>query len=165
MKTSSDYLLFCPRSRPTGQRATEEARHGAPRLRALGAAFLLAAATCQSPAAEDCAERAVQWQEINVGSGIYTERAVASTPLMLQVPVHVDAEFEAECLKLEGFDPAATMAAALERSERCRAQARRVRLVRNDEAGGTPRIGGEVDDTIYRECLRQEIEVEVLPEP
>ena len=112
-------------------------------------------------AAEDCAGRAQVWQEINVGSGLYTERAVASTPLMLRVPVGVDGELAAECLRLEGFDPAARMRAEFARARECGAGARRLRLA---QAGGdAPRIGGTVDDDAWRDCLRQEVEVQVLP--
>lgn len=111
--------------------------------------------------ADDCAGRARLWQEINVGSGLYTERAVASTPLMLRVPVGVDGELAAECLRLEGFDPAATMRAEFERARACGAEARRLRLAK--AGGDAPRIGGTVDDGAWRDCLRQEVEVQVLP--
>ncbi len=128
-------------------------------------ALLLVALPGLCVATDDCADRAVQWQEINVGSGVSTEHAVVSAPLTLRVPVGVDDQFRAECLKLEGFDPAATMAAEIDAAGRCREEARRVRLVREEASGGGARIGGELDEAAYRECLQREVEVEVLPEP
>ena len=123
----------------------------------------LAALPAAALAADDCAGKARLWQEINVGSGIYTERAVASTPLMLRVPVGVDGELAAECLRLEGFDPAAAMRAEFERAEGCRTEARRLRLAPEADGAGSRRIGSEVDEAAWRACLQQDVEVQVLP--
>jgi hypothetical protein len=150
-----------PKSRLLPNRESDGAARGA--KRSVLVALLFAALSPLSRAADTCAERAVQWQEINVGSAIYTERAVANAPLVLRVPVGVDAELQAECLRREGFDPAASMAAEVAKSERCRQNARRVRLVRRDGGDQGPRIGGVVDEASYRECLGQPVEVEVLP--
>jgi hypothetical protein len=114
-------------------------------------------------AAEDCAKQTALWQEINLSSGVYTEQAVVNVPLKIRIPAGVDAAAMMECLRLEGFDPPAELAAEVERAAECRESARTVRLTAKDHAQGAARIGGTIDEARYRACLRGDIGVDVLP--
>jgi len=124
--------------------------------------LLAASFVGQAAAADDCRRQSRLWQEINVSSGLYSEQAVARVPLKIRIPAGVDANAMAECLRMEGFDPPASMAAELGRVEDCRLQARSLRLTERSGSGPL-RLGSEIDDSSYRECLRQEVGVEVLP--
>lgn len=110
---------------------------------------------------EDCAKRVAQFQEINLTAGLYTERAVVSSPLKIRLPVGTDGDALAACLRLEGFDPAERMAAAVSNSGDCRNAARKTHLIKASDQGGT-RIASAVDEAVYRDCLQNDIDVEVL---
>ena len=128
----------------------------------LAAAAVSLALTAPAWAASDCTEVAAQRQRINLTSGVYTEQAVVSAPLTIELPAGTDAAVLAECLKLEGFDPAAAMAAEVVRAGDCERRTRRVRLTAA-APGAAPRIASERDDARYAECVAGEIAVEVLP--
>lgn len=112
--------------------------------------------------AADCADGVVTEQEINVSSGVYTERAVATVPMKIRIPVGTDTGLQAECLRRQGRDGESRMAAEVTRAERCGEEARRVRLTR-DERGQVASIGNAVDTAAYAACLEGAVEVEVLP--
>ncbi len=135
-------------------------------MRILPALLTTLAISNPALAADDCAKQMALWQEINLSSGLYTERAVVNVPLKIRIPAGVDAGAMMECLRLEGFDPPAELAAEVERAAACRASARRLRLTARDGAAGAAgaaRIGGEMDGARYRACLEGEIAVDVLP--
>lgn len=121
------------------------------------------ALSASAHAADDCAKQTALWHEINLSSGVYTEQAVVSVPLKIRIPAGVDAGAMLECLRLEGIDPPAELAAEVERAAACRESARTVRLTAKDHAAGAARIGGKIDDARYRACLQGDIEVDVLP--
>lgn len=123
-------------------------------LAALGAGAALAG--------EDCAAKAARSHEINLSSGVYSERAVAMVPLTLRVPAGTDGAAYAACMKLEGFDPAQRMAAEVTRAGLCRDGARRV-MLRPASSGTAARISSAVDEHQYRDCLAANIGVQVLP--
>lgn len=110
--------------------------------------------------AADCAARAGFVLRINLSSGVYTERAIASAPLAIEIPVGLDGNQHADCLRREGFDPAAEMAAPLERFQDCRDSARRQGTVRIAKAESIA-VGGQIDVEAYRSCLASDIEVQV----
>lgn len=161
-------LSHCDKE-PRSQRAAAPAY---PRALAAPLALVLATAVppaVAAPAADAalasgrCARVAQRSQRLNLGSGVYTERAVAAAPLTIDLPVGVDAERYADCLRREGFDERTATAAYLERDAGCRAS--HTAPVRLGPAGDAPRIGGELDEAAYRSCMAGEIEVEVtLPE-
>jgi len=136
---------------------------GYPRMRLLPALLTPLALANPALATDDCAKQTALWQEINLSSGLYTERAVVNVPLKIRIPAGVDAGAMMECLRLEGFDPPAELAAEVERAAACRAHARSLRLTVRDGAAGAARIGGGMDDARYRACLAGEITVDVLP--
>jgi len=132
-------------------------------MRTLPALTIILAISAHASAADDCAKQTALWQEINLSSGVYTEQAVVNVPLKIRIPAGVNAEAMMECLRLEGLDPPAELAAEVERAAACRGYARRLRLTARDGTAGAARIGGEVDDARYRACLEGEIAVDVLP--
>jgi len=124
----------------------------------LGAWFGVPAAAAE----RDCTGFAAGHQEINISSGVYSERAVAVVPLKIKVPTGADGGMDEACLEAEGRGTGSRVAAEFERAEACRQSARGVRIV--DEArASSPRIGGGFDAAAYEGCMRGgEIEVEVL---
>lgn len=109
----------------------------------------------------DCTAAAQTYQEINLSSGVYTERAVAVVPLKIKVPAGVDTGLEDACLKVAGEDAGSRMTAEFERAEGCRQAARRVNITA--AAGDSPaQIGGQFDTVAYEACLRGDVEVKVL---
>jgi hypothetical protein len=133
-----------------------------PSMHKLAAAAVFCAFAAPVSAATDCAAVAAQRQRLNLSSGVYTEQAVVSAPLAIELPAGTDAAVLAECLKLEGIDPAAEMAAEIVRAGDCERSTRQVRLT-PAAPGSAPRIASERDDARYQECLAGEIAVEVLP--
>lgn len=147
------------------------------RVRLATAALLLAfmhAATATEPAtvvtaresadaAVACARAATVRQRINLSSGVYTERAIASAPLAFEFDTGLDQAQYGECLRREGFDERAATTAYLDRAADCRARhTPPVRLARQD---GHARLAGALDEPAYRACLEGALEVEVtLPE-
>lgn len=124
----------------------------------LGAWFAVPAAAAE----RDCTGFAAGHQEINISSGVYSERAVAMVPLKIEVPTGTDGGMDEACLEAEGRGTGSRVTAEFERAEACRQSARGVRIV--DEARApSPRIGGGFDAAAYEACMRGgEIEVEVL---
>lgn len=124
----------------------------------LGAWFGMPAAATE----RDCTGFAAGHQEINISSGVYSERAVAVVPLKIKVPTGADGGMDEACLEADGRGTGSRVAAEFERAEACRQSARGVRIV--DEARApAPRIGGGFDAAAYEACMRGgEIEVEVL---
>ncbi|MEX2482184.1 MAG: hypothetical protein WD928_15105, partial [Gammaproteobacteria bacterium] len=111
----------------------------------------------------DCADVLVHEHRINVGSGVYTEQAVAAAPLEIAIPIALDGERYGGCLEREGRDDSAAVTAWVERSAACRRD--RAPQVRIGAPGSAPRIAGGADDERYRACLDGAPEVEVeLPE-
>lgn len=113
-------------------------------------------------AERDCTGFAAGHQEINISSGVYSERAVAVVPLKIKVPTGTDGGMDEACLEADGRGTGSRVAAEFERAEACRQSARGVRIV--DEArAASARIGGGFDAAAYEACMRGgEIEVEVL---
>jgi len=124
----------------------------------VGASFGVPAAA----AGRDCTGLAAGHQEINISSGVYSERAVAVVPLKMKVPTGADGGMDEACLEAEGRGTGSRVTAEFERAEACRQSARGLRIV--DEArASVPRIGGGYDAAAYEACMRGgEIEVEVL---
>lgn len=114
-------------------------------------------------AAASCARTATQKQHVNLSSGVYTEQAVASAPLSLELSTGIDQAQYGECLRRAGFDEHAATAAYVERADACRAaHTPRVQLAREGERA---RLAGGLDEAGYRACLADEIAVEAtLPE-
>lgn len=95
--------------------------------------------------------------DINVSSGVYTERAQVSAPVKLRVPTGVDARALAECLRIgRGGAPPAV---GLDKVAECRRRAATVRI-RRDAGGST--LAGDVDEAVLAACLADEIEVELV---
>ena len=110
-----------------------------------------------------CARSATVRQRINLSSGVYTEQAVASAPLSIDLATGLDQAQYGECLRREGSDERAATAAYVERADACRAaHTPRVHLAREGERA---RLAGGLDEAAYRACLEGEIAVEAtLPE-
>ena len=132
-------------------------------MRILPSLLTALAMSAVAHAADDCAKQTALWQEINLSSGVYTEQAVVNVPLKIRIPAGVDAGAMMECLRLQGIDPPAELAAEVERAAECRAHARTVRLTAKDGTAAAARIGGTIDEARYRACLRGDIGVDVLP--
>lgn len=106
-----------------------------------------------------CAGAARASQRINLSSGVYTERAVASSPLYLDIPIGNDTHFYEECLQREGFAPRDQVSAEFARVAACnRTTNRKVVLARR--APGTVHIASNIDAPAYSRCIDAAIMVE-----
>lgn len=115
-------------------------------------------------ARDGCARAAMHYQQINLSSGVYSERAVAVAPLTLRIPAGVDPASYGDCLAREGFEPAAPAVAYVERSRACRDEAAAPAVVRLAD-GSRPRLTGGLDTNAWRACVDGALEVEAtLPE-
>lgn len=113
----------------------------------------------QAAASRACAGSAVVTQRINLSSGVYTSRAVASSPLYLDVPLGTNAEFYDACLQREGFAPRDQVSAEFARVAACKQTAqRKVVLVRR--APGSVHIASNIDVPDYTRCVNAAITVE-----
>lgn len=141
-------------------------RYGQHRARGRGLLLLLAIGGVTPVAvlaAPDCADVLVHQHRINVGSGVYTEQAVAAAPLEIDIPIALDGERYGACLERQGRGDAGAVTAWVERAAACRRD--RAPRVRIGAPGSAPRIAGGADDERYRACLDGAPEVEVeLPE-
>ena len=98
-------------------------------------------------------------QRVNLNAGVYTEAVQVASPMMLDIPVGVDARRVGDCLEAQDAAPVTTEVTFAEREAACRkARQRRARI--RLSAGGTT-IGAS-DATRYHDCLRgEEAEIEV----
>ena len=106
-----------------------------------------------------CAGTAGMVQRINISSGVYTERAVASSPLYLDIPLGTDANFYENCLQREGFAPRDQVSAEFDRVAACNTTTdRSVVLVRRSPH--SVRIASIIDVPAYTRCIDAALSVE-----
>lgn len=143
------------------------ARHMADllRLAAIASVFAVTTVTAESSVTtreasnRACAGAAGISQRINLSSGVYTQRAVASSPLYLDIPLGTDTHFHEECLRREGFAPREQVSAEFARVAACnRTTNRNVVLVRN--SARSVRIANSIDVPAYTRCVDGAISVE-----
>jgi hypothetical protein len=117
---------------------------------------------CSLPAhAEvDCKAQAAGDMELNLSAGVYTERAQVRMPLKIRIPTGTNPTAFGNCLEVEGRDPSKRMVETVNTMQDCRRSTSAPRLVA--VAGGGTRITGGVDEAAYAECVRYDIDVEVL---
>jgi len=109
--------------------------------------------------ARTCAGTAGMVQRINISSGVYTERAMASSPLYLDIPLGTDAHFYEECLQREGISPRDQVSAEFARVAACNTTAdRSVVLVRRSPH--SVRIASTIDVPAYSRCIDATVSVE-----
>lgn len=144
----------------------ERAEYGLRPVRGQGCWLLFVlcgAVSGRLPAAPDCADALVLRHRINVGSGVYTEQAVAAAPLEIDIPIALDGGRYGACLQRQGRDESGAVTAWVEQAAACRRE--REPQVHIGAPGSAPRIAGGADDERYRACLdgapAVEIEVEV----
>lgn len=109
--------------------------------------------------AVDCEAQAAGEMELNLSAGVYTERAQVRMPLKVRIPTGTNPVAYGDCLQVEGRDPSKKMVEAVNTMQDCRRSASAPHVVA--VAGGT-RISGGVDEAAYAECVRYDIDVEVL---
>ncbi len=118
-----------------------------------------AGATELTEARETCARKANNIQRLNLSSGIYTERAIASAPLYIDLPIGYDTGQYSDCMVREGFAGDEKIRAEFERLDACwKNDTRPIRLTRHRRS--TVSISSEIDNVAYRRCVNREITVE-----
>ena len=105
-------------------------------------------------------------QRINLSSGVYTERAVASSPLYLEIPVGSDGRVYADCLQRTGFSPDDQVTAEFARVAACNDTAIR-HVVLKRRSSRNVRIGSKIDAAAYARCVDTgvTVEAEIAPVP
>ena len=106
-----------------------------------------------------CVREAGRTQEINISSGVYTEKAVVSAPLHIEIPAAIDSKVFEECLVREGFDAPGATQAYFDRLHEC--QGANLKSVANAADGGVVRLGKAGDAAAVESCLNSDIEVDV----
>ncbi len=114
-----------------------------------------------SSATEDCVQQAATELEINLSSGVYTERAQVSAPLKLRIPTGTNPHAYGACLQIQGKDPARNLVNTVASMRDCQRAARTTRLVAATSASAR-HIASEVDTAFYESCIKNQIEVEVF---
>ncbi len=99
--------------------------------------------------------------EINLSSGVYTERAQVSAPLKLRIPTGINPNAYGACLQIQGKDPSRNLINTVASMRECQRAARTTRLVAATSATAK-HIASEVDTTFYESCVKNQIEVEVF---
>jgi len=112
--------------------------------------------------AAECFAKARLTQQIRLNPGVYNAQAQVATPLSVELPIAPDPGVYADCMQRHGLAREVAEAAYFDARDRCRAQARRVRIGDGLAAG---RIGGH-DRAAYDACMRDalgtlEVEVEI----
>lgn len=127
----------------------------------LGCPFLAhAEATGNDGGDLDCEAQAAGEMELNLSAGVYTERAQVRVPLKIRIPTGTNPTAYGNCLHVEGRDPSQKMVETVNSMQDCRRNASTPRGVAM--AGGGTRITGGVDEVAYAECMKYDIDVEVL---
>lgn len=106
-----------------------------------------------------CAGTARMTQRINISSGVYTEHAVASSPLYLDIPLGTDANYYDKCLQREGFWPRDRVSAEFARVAACNTTTNR-NVVLVSRSSQDVRIASSIDQPSYARCVDAAIAVE-----
>ena len=110
--------------------------------------------------ASECMEAGRIEQRVNLNAGVYNESVQVASPMMLDIPVGVDARRVGLCLEAQDAAPITAEVTFAEREAACREARQHRAQVRLDAAGGT--TIGESDGMRYHDCLRgEEAEIEV----
>jgi len=122
-----------------------------------------AAVPARAAEARDCAALLERQQSVNVGAGVYSERAVVAVPVIIDIPLTLDPERYGACLERAHPERSGAIRAWVEHATACRRASRaRVRL---GQAATAARIGSDLDTEAYRACLAggPAVEVELGP--
>lgn len=131
-------------------------------MRARGLVFALGGGISSiALTAEDCISAATTEMEINLSSGVYTERAAVSSPLKIRVPTGINHAAYGACLRIQGNHISKHMTATVARMGKCRNSTRSTHIVQTDGAMSA-HIANVVDHSRYQACVDHGIDVEVL---
>lgn len=109
----------------------------------------------------ECLKQATVRTEVNLNSGVYTEKAVVNVPLSIQIPWGYDQGSYGECLARWNLVSDVSKAAYLEAVDACRRESKSSGVPHIGEPGASIRMPASHDERVVGECVRDRLGIDV----